>query len=143
MNSRILFLSIALALPLSAGADEAVETRAELAPRDGSGLRLERPSRFARLEQLREAGRAEIQNLNEQLRNAQSDEQRDALQMQIVNAKRAHRERFLEERMALAEQQGDMIQADQARRQLENLRNQNDQRQLNVARPAPSQEDNR
>ena len=145
MNSRILILTALLAFSLgnARAADEVVETRAIEADAEGAAKRLNRPERFVQLELLLEAGRAEVAQLVEQLRAAKTPEQQNEIQNLIVATKQAHRARFLEERMLMAEESGDLIQAEEARLQLEHLRNQSNGQQIRVERPLPSQEGSR
>jgi hypothetical protein len=147
MNSRILFLTTLLAFPLSVAtaADEAIQTKAVEAQTnaDGAPHRLVRPARFAELEQLLDAGRTEVTDLVARLRAAESPELRNEIQRQIVAAKRANRERFLVERQRMAEDSGDMLQAQEIQRQLDHLHNKSNGQQTRIERPAPRQEGSR
>jgi hypothetical protein len=144
MNSRILFLTTLLAFPLgvATAADEAIPTKAVEAEAsvEGAPSRLRRPARFAQLEQLLEAGRAEVALLVEQLRAAETPELQNTIETQIVAAKKAQRERFLTECLLMAEASGDLVQAEEARSQLDHLRNKNNGQQILIERPLPSLE---
>lgn len=144
MFRKTILTAAILSLPLAAAAEE---PEIQAIQRDAAPEQVERklsPER-QRLQDILDTGREEVLALSAQLEKAVSQQQRHAIQLQIVTAKQAHRMRFLEEKLVIAEEKGDEAEAQMARRQLESLEaqiTQSKKQNVLVPRPVP-QEGNR